>query len=100
MSTTATPSSFSSGSSTASAVAMAFDVTPSIFMPSRLSAMSSRCIGVRRQRMKLNVVGRLYVPHAVEQRVDVLLVDAVLGIVDEDMIRMARTAHEIARNTG
>ena len=55
MSTTATPSSFSSGSSTASAVAMAFDVTPSIFMPSRLSAISSRCIGVRRQRMKLNV---------------------------------------------
>ena len=46
------------------------------------------------------VVGRLHVPHAVEQRVDVLLVDAVLGIVDEDMIRMARTAHEIARNTG
>lgn len=36
----------------------------------------------------------------VEQRVDVLLVDAVLGIVDENMIRMARTAHEIARNTG
>ena len=46
------------------------------------------------------VVRRLHVPHAVEQRVDVLLVDAVLGIVDKNMIRMARTAHEIARNTG
>ena len=34
---------------------MAFDVTLSILIPTRLRAMSSRCIGVLRQRMKLNV---------------------------------------------
>ena len=55
MSTTAAPSSFSSGSSTASDEASAPGTTPSILIPNRLSAISSRWIGVRRQRMKLKV---------------------------------------------
>ena len=44
------------------------------------------------------VVGSLNVAHAVEQRIDILLIDPVLRVVDEDMVRMAGTAHEIARN--
>ena len=44
------------------------------------------------------VVGGLHVAHALEQRLDVLLVDAVLRIVDEYVVRMAGAAHEVARN--
>ena len=43
------------------------------------------------------VVGRLDVAHAVEERLDVALADAVLGVEDKDVVRMARTAHEVAR---
>ena len=46
------------------------------------------------------VVGRLHVAHAVEQRIDVLLIDTVLRIVDKDVVHMPGTAHEVARNTG
>ena len=44
------------------------------------------------------VVRGLHVPHPVEERIDVLLVHAVLGVVDENMVRMAGAAHEVARN--
>ena len=43
------------------------------------------------------VVGSLDIAHAVEERLDVALVHAVLGVADEDMVGMARTAHEITR---
>ena len=46
------------------------------------------------------VVGSLDVAHAVEQRLDILLVDARLMIGDEDMVGMARAPHEIARDAG
>ena len=45
------------------------------------------------------VVGGLYVAHAVEERIDILAIDAVLRIVDEDMIRMPGAADEVAGDT-
>ena len=44
------------------------------------------------------VVGRLHVAHAVEQRLDILAVDAVLRIEHVYVVRMPRAADELARD--